>query len=281
MNKIFLLLIILCSFTHFVKAQKTNLSSDSISGLVVYTAIVEMETPGIVVDTLTFNRRKSIFVWNENQDEENSKLLEKAKSKYPNATSIKSFKNKDLKKNIRDINLFKAFKDSIYSRKHMIGQIYLIKAKKPNIQWNISDSTKKLGGYTVIKATTCFRGRNYIAWFTPEIPVPYGPWKLIGLPGLILQAYNPEKSIYFSAKKIKINNTGKIGSIPPNTIERIVNLEEYKTIMSNKRYRTKKHALKVGRQFTRKNSEAKIKVIMPQTETMEIFDKDKKKCQEK
>lgn len=277
MNKLLLFLITLFFSTNFLKAQKVDLSPDSISGLVVYTAAVEMKSPDISVDTLIFNRRKSIFIWSEDKDKENSKLLEKIKNKHPNATLIKSFENKE-RRNIRDINLFVAFKDSIYTRKHMVGQVYLIKAKKPNIQWNILDKTKRLGGYTVIKATACFRGRNYIAWFTPEIPVPYGPWKLIGLPGLILQAYNAEKSIYFSAKKIKEKNTGNISSIPPNSVEKVINLEEYKTILTNKKYHIKKQAIKVGRQFIHKNSEAEIRVIMPKTGTMEIYDKDKKKC---
>lgn len=38
------------------------------------------------------------------------------------------------------------------------------------------------------KATCRFRGRDYEAWYTPEIPRSEGPWKLQGLPGLILKA---------------------------------------------------------------------------------------------
>lgn len=53
--------------------------------------------------------------------------------------------------------------------------------------WNLNEDTMAILGYVCQKAETTFRGRQYIAWFTPEIPIQDGPWKLYGLPGLILK----------------------------------------------------------------------------------------------
>ncbi len=53
--------------------------------------------------------------------------------------------------------------------------------------WEILPETKEIWGYQVQKATARFAGRDYIAWFTPEIPIPDGPYKFNGLPGLILE----------------------------------------------------------------------------------------------
>ena len=44
--------------------------------------------------------------------------------------------------------------------------------------------------------------RKYTAYFAEDIPVSYGPWKLQGLPGLILEAYDSEGRIHFTAERI-------------------------------------------------------------------------------
>lgn len=57
------------------------------------------------------------------------------------------------------------------------------------MQWTVrEDSTASVIGYECIMAESDYHGRHWKAWFTPEIPVPFGPWKLHGLPGLIFKA---------------------------------------------------------------------------------------------
>lgn len=64
-------------------------------------------------------------------------------------------------------------------------------------QWNITLDTLTVLGYTCQKATTTFRGRNYEAWFSPEVPINDGPWKFYGLPGLIMQVNDSENLFSF------------------------------------------------------------------------------------
>jgi GLPGLI family protein len=78
-----------------------------------------------------------------------------------------------------------------------------VKDSTINILWDIQEETKMIGIYKVQKATAHFRGRDYTAWFTSQIPLPYGPWKLVGLPGLILEAYDTNKEIYWYFKNIE------------------------------------------------------------------------------
>ena len=58
----------------------------------------------------------------------------------------------------------------------------------PEFSWEITGDTAEVFGYDCIGAECDFRGRHWTAWFAPEIAVNEGPWKLRGLPGLILKA---------------------------------------------------------------------------------------------
>ena len=54
-------------------------------------------------------------------------------------------------------------------------------------QWTmIADSMKSILGYKCRKAGCSYRGRNYEAWYAIDLPVNAGPWKFLGLPGLIM-----------------------------------------------------------------------------------------------
>ena len=66
-------------------------------------------------------------------------------------------------------------------------------------QWTMTDSTREVLGYTCQQATADFRGRRWTAWFATDIPVSDGPWKLGGLPGLILEAYDKGHQYTFTA----------------------------------------------------------------------------------
>jgi len=68
----------------------------------------------------------------------------------------------------------------------------------PAITWQISTDTATFGGMHCQKAYSHFKGRDYTAWFCPDIPFHGGPWKLSGLPGLILEAYDAKKQVVFN-----------------------------------------------------------------------------------
>ena len=58
----------------------------------------------------------------------------------------------------------------------------------PLLDWTlIPDSTKEILGYACNMAKTNFAGRDYAAWYTVDIPLPYGPYKFYGLPGLVIK----------------------------------------------------------------------------------------------
>ena len=159
---------------------------------VIYVAKKETSHLGLYECTLIFDNQQSIFVWNKDGDSalrtNASGSLYKPDHSKDGVINILNFKNNSL-----------ISKDFISYDKNS----YLIKEEIPNIDWKITGETKQLSGYTVTKATTSFRGRDYTVWFTTKIPTKAGPWKLHGLPGLILEVVDSTNEIYFSVKKIE------------------------------------------------------------------------------
>lgn len=94
-----------------------------------------------------------------------------------------------------------------------INIFYLPLAETVVPQWTMHDDEIRLLGYTAKKATTSFRGRNYSAYFTPDIPINDGPWKLYGLPGLILKAETEDGVLKFEA--IGLEQVEGAGITPP------------------------------------------------------------------
>jgi len=71
------------------------------------------------------------------------------------------------------------------------------------IQWKIGNETKIIENYSCKKATGKYKGRHYVAWFTEAIPIPDGPYVFKGLPGLVLEVYDPSDNIHFTMVSFK------------------------------------------------------------------------------
>lgn len=73
----------------------------------------------------------------------------------------------------------------------------------PAQPWTLHSETEVILQHECQKATCHWRGRDYIAWFAPDIPVRRGPWRFNGLPGLILKIYDINRYYTFEAVGIK------------------------------------------------------------------------------
>lgn len=103
--------------------------------------------------------------------------------------------------------IYRNIKDSLMITrrpKNAISEAFIVKENWIEINWKIENKTKKIGSYKATMAKGSFRGRDYTVWFTYDIPVPFGPWKLHGLPGLILEAEDSEKMMRFYVSEVII-----------------------------------------------------------------------------
>lgn len=77
--------------------------------------------------------------------------------------------------------------------------MYVVDEELPMDEWTLGEDTATILGYPCKSATIHFRGRDYTAWYTEELPVNDGPWKFYGLPGMILKVQDADGIICFEA----------------------------------------------------------------------------------
>jgi GLPGLI family protein len=87
---------------------------------------------------------------------------------------------------------------SVLSYIAFAGKLFTVDENMPVIDWSIKPETKEILGMQCQKAVGDFKGRTYEAWFSSQLPYSNGPWKLGGLPGLILEAYDTKKEVVFN-----------------------------------------------------------------------------------
>lgn len=104
--------------------------------------------------------------------------------------------------------------DQILRQKKSFGEQFIIESRISDYEWELTSECKEINGYESYKAVTKIKdlerqgGYRYIdiaVWFTPEIPLSYGPEGFGGLPGLILEKC--QGGICIKIKDITSKNT--------------------------------------------------------------------------
>ena len=137
------------------------------------------------------------------------------------------------------------------NQSEVFGKLFLVKDTLKNYEWELTNDTKKIGGYNAKKAIlTEIVQRRVIsfnntenqevtrtdsvkmeAWFTPEIPVSQGPDEFWGLPGLIMEM-SDGKTTYLCTK-IVLNPQEGVKIQKPSKGKKVTS-EELKAIIDQK-----------------------------------------------
>lgn len=138
--------------------------------------------------TLYFNGMKSLFITNIGLNNSFVYSISDSMNLQRNGKLINTIPSPS--------HVFTDFdKKELITENDLVITCYTIEKPK-QIVWNITPESKKISGYKCQKATGRFRGRDYIAWFTRDIPSECGPWKFNGLPGLILEVVEKNSHVH-------------------------------------------------------------------------------------
>ena len=92
----------------------------------------------------------------------------------------------------------------------------------PVFEWELTDYFTNVLGYDCQSAKCRFRGREWNVFYAEDIPLSEGPWKLQGLPGLIMMASDEDGHYTFECIgiKSKANRPITIYKVPFNKVNR-------------------------------------------------------------
>jgi len=117
---------------------------------------------------------------------------------------------------------------------NLLDKTYLVTERLKKIDWQITIDTKKIGNLNCIKAVGLFRGSTYTVYFAPEIKTSFGPWKLNGLPGLIIEVTESRNRLGIYLKEIDVSNKAHLFlEYNINKNKTPITLKEYVEMMSN------------------------------------------------
>jgi GLPGLI family protein len=248
-NNLFILLITMIFIYLKSSAQQSNTSLISNKSTVpaIATHSVEAEPAFACVkyefkhiyDTLQANspdvKLMSLFIAKNNSKYVDDRIYN---SVVPIATVVSNSEYSEASERINSLNnqslgVYKNYRNSKISIVDLVvDNISLVEEEIPTIPWKITTETKEIKGLKCQKAIGDCKGRTYEAWFCKDYPYSAGPWKLSGLPGLIIEASDTKNQVVFSFvgyEKLSTNTTDISIPIEIKKIE----LSAYKKVLDS------------------------------------------------
>ena len=113
------------------------------------------------------------------------------------------------------------------------SKVYKILDVFPEISWQLVNESKEINKIKVLKAVGKYRGKTWEVWYAPSIPYSFGPWKLNGLPGLILDAKETDGNIFYQAENIEYNVVCDICEPPTEKVLKEITLKDFLIIQDD------------------------------------------------
>lgn len=207
---------------HYLFTQRAKLNNEHI--ILSDTVVLEISDSYSVYYNESSKYRESIYLEEISSVSADEVILLKDLSEFHEMT--KGFSNEISlidRKNIESELIYKNRNSDVISTLDVQrNQLYICNETIKPQSWIIIDESTEVMGYTCYKAETFFMGRKYIAWFAKNISENEGPWKLHGLPGLILKVGDCDDIFSLEAFSIECG-VDKKTSLPDTTHAKCVN----------------------------------------------------------
>ena len=96
---------------------------------------------------------------------------------------------------------------------------YLTSEAMPQLKWKVQAEHDTICGLPCQKAIGQYGGRTWTAWFAEGLPSRFGPWRLGGLPGLILRAVSEDGIHHFECNRVDFVKEAIAYSVPNEAVK--------------------------------------------------------------
>jgi GLPGLI family protein len=156
--------------------QKSNIEkgkNNNLEGTLDEALNVLKSNSNLITFSLIASKNECVFFRNE--------IMLPEKISFIGSTVLKVFHNKFFYTNLEN--------DIFYEFINLNSKKYLINYKKEDVEWNITNESKKIQDFNVYKAIGLnkYSKEKFIVWFAPELNFNFGPDFSSGLPGLVLE----------------------------------------------------------------------------------------------
>lgn len=169
----------------------TTISAQNIQGI-VYKNVLSKDKRSIIY----YDQNRSLYIAESKKNETSIKHMPDGSVVYP-INTIDSIANKS--RFVYFDNKSKIFYNNIinYNTETILHE-------NVKINWTITNEKKKILNFQCQKAIGEINNidRKYVVWYAKQLPLPYGPFKINGLEGIILELYTSDNKIHLIADEV-------------------------------------------------------------------------------
>ncbi|TRX71397.1 GLPGLI family protein [Carboxylicivirga sp. M1479] len=177
-------------------------------------------------------------------------------------------KNISYKQTTDSTLLYQNHQQGYFVYEEKLGREHLVMQEKLDLfDWRLTGEKDTIVNYPCKSAIAEFRGREYMAYYTTDLPFTAAPWKFHGLPGVMLKLVSTDDVLVFQSEAIKLGDESGIIRHPfehKTAIEYDEFCKKYKAYRKEVIKKRKQRAKQQNRPAPKNDKAPRIEVIIPE-----------------
>jgi len=190
------------------------------------------------VDYISKNQRdRMMYMWGTRAEWKQYALLHfnATESKYEDSEEAAEPGSEGWSNRKETFFMIRNFKDNtLYDGITLLGKTYLVHDTIVPPAWKILNDMKEVAGHICMNASLndTLRKQKTIAWFALDMPLPSGPERFIGLPGIILEIDINDGALVITADKIDLKPLTTELAVPAKIKGKKINSVQYEELIA-------------------------------------------------